>query len=610
MTVSGTGATPMPMHMHDHAAMGGDTTSPTAADAPATTTPVSKALLYGGMAIAGAGVLGVLGSIPARSFASSKAATVMLGAGLGVAVLGLGVSLAGRHQIDAAVAASKPGKLPGGGTTTSDAAIPATVTGASGTLDGVSNQATVPKVELKTIAKDLGQLTQVTSAPGDDGLWLVEKSGKLLHRDDSGKVETRLDISSLVASGGEQGLLSVAFHPKFAQNGRLFVDYTDTNGDTHVAEAHADRNGTVDPDSLKDLFTVDQPYANHNGGQLQFGPDGMLYVGMGDGGSGGDPQDRAQDLGSKLGKILRVDVDNPDEGKNYGIPKDNPFVNTPGAEPEIYATGVRNPWRFSFDKSTGDLWIGDVGQSQWEEVDYAPRGQAKGANFGWNAREGAAPFAGGSTKTAPGATIDPALQYSHQEGASITGGYVYRGSDVPALKGWYVYSDIAKDTLRAMKVENGKVVGRAEMPGGRTYTVSFGESQKGELYAVTLGGELAKVVGASTSGTQATTAPTAPSTTAGSTLTEMTVQNNIMRFDKDEYHVKAGEHTFRLKNTDTSGMPHNVGVQGDGIRMQMSDFAFQGDTVELKVDLKPGTYELFCAPHIGSGMKAKLVVEE
>jgi glucose/arabinose dehydrogenase/plastocyanin len=607
MTISGAGGTTMPHH--DHTATGtGTPTGSSSGDGDAAVANPSKALLYAGMGITGLGAASALASIPVHALGSTRAATPMLFAGLGAAAIGIGATALWRHQQDAVDAARAPGRLPGGGTATSDATIPATVTGVSGDLgDGVEDAA-APRAELRTIATGLGQLTHVTSAPGDpNGLWLVEKTGKLLHRDASGKVETRLDITDLVSSGGEQGLLSVAFHPRFAQNGRLFVDYTDKDGTTHVAEAHAGRGGKVERDSLKDLFTVNQPYANHNGGQLQFGPDGMLYVGMGDGGSGGDPQERAQDLGEKLGKILRVDVDHPDAGKAYGIPADNPYRDTPGAQPEIYATGVRNPWRFSFDSQTGDLWIGDVGQGQWEEVNYVPRGQAIGANFGWNAREGAAPYAGGTTDIAPGRMIDPALQYSHQEGASITGGYVYHGSDVPSLKGWYVYSDIAKDTLRAVKVQDGAVVGRAELPGGRPYTVSFGEGGDGEIYAVTLGGELAKV---DRPGTGSVEGPGDDPGSGTGAVQEIGVQNGTMRFDRSEYHVKAGRTTLRLHNTDTSGMPHNVGVMGNGIAQKMSDMAFTGDTVELTVDLDPGEYTIFCAPHMGAGMVAKLVVDE
>jgi glucose/arabinose dehydrogenase len=565
-------------------------------------------LKWGGIGLTGAGAATALAALPTQAFASRKVGNGMLFAGLGAAMLGIGALTFWRMRQDATDAANEPGVQPGGGTTKSDATIPATVTGVSGPLEGVDHQhAAMPKVELATVAKDLGQLVQVTSAPGDDdGLWLVEKTGKLLRRGADGKVETKLDISPIVDGGGERGLLSVAFHPRFESNGRLFLYYTEKgSGEIHIAEAHAGRGGTVERDSLKDLITIDHPRGNHNGGQLQFGPDGMLYAGTGDGGAGGDPDDNAQNLGAHLGKILRFDVDNPAPGKNYGIPADNPYANTPGAQPEIYATGVRNPWRFSFDRDTGDLWIGDVGQNEWEEVDFVPRGQALGGNFGWDIREGANPYE--ETPQAPGTLIEPALQYNHQQGASITGGYVYRGDDIPALKGYYLYNDITSDKLRAMKVDGGKVVDRQEIPGGRDYTVGWGEGPDGELYAVTLGGELTKVVregGAATAPGEEPKPPTGPAHRV-----DLTVKNNVMRFDKDEYHVPAGTVTLHLKNTDTSGMPHNIGIQGPGVGNKMSDMAFTGDEQELTVNLEPGEYQLYCAPHMGGGMVSKLIVE-
>jgi len=407
-----------------------------------------------------------------------------------------------------------------------------------------------------------------------------------------------------VSSGGERGLLSVAFHPDYANNGRLFVNYTDLEGHTHVAEARIPGGIGIDM-ALSDVMVIEQPYANHNGGQLQFGPDGMLYIGMGDGGSGGDPQNRSQNLGEHLGKLLRIDVDNPTGGRNYGIPADNPFVATGGAKPEIYATGLRNPWRFSFDRQNGDLWIGDVGQSTVEEIDYTPRGQARGANFGWDVLEGTRPFE--ATPQAPGRLIMPVLEYGRSEGASITGGYVYRGNEFPALKGYYLYADITKNTVRAMKVDGAEVVDRRESPGGRSYVVSFGEGPDGEMYAVTLSGELTKVVATGGAAAAVSSEPVTPRPPVANVV-NVGVTDGTMRFDKAEYRVKAGTVTLRMKNTDSSGAPHNIGMR-DGRRFDMSDFAMQGETVEFTKRLEPGTYTIICAPHEGMGMTARLVVE-
>jgi glucose/arabinose dehydrogenase len=585
------------------------TPTPTPTPLPAAPTPHAPGFLKGlGMGLTATGGLLALASIPASAVHGGSRSAMLFG-GLGAAVAGIGLLTTWRMKQDKldhqAHIQNLPGELPGGGTSVSDAHIPDTVSGVSGAIHGVQAPANPPKIELKTVAKDLGQLTQVTHAQGDDGLWLVEKTGKLLHRDPDGKVETRLDISSIVDGNGERGLLSVAFHPDYAQNGRLFVNDSDQEGNNHVAEAHADADGKVERSSLKDLMVIDHPGpGNHNGGQLQFGPDGMLYIGTGDGGGEEDVPRNAQNVQLQLGKLLRIDVDHQDPGKTHAIPADNPFKDTPGAQPEIYTTGVRNPWRFSFDSKDGDLWIGDVGQNKWEEVDYVPRGQGLGANFGWNVREAGHPYKDGTS--APGTRIDPALEYSHDEGASITGGYVYHGDAIPALQGYYVYSDISNDKLRAMKVEDGKVVDREEMPAGsgRDYTVSYGEGPDGEMYAVTLSGELTKVVKAGSAG--GVDNPSGP--TGEGTVVPIGVKDDQMRFDQTEYHVKAGTVTLRLHNTDSSHLPHNIGVQGNGIN-KMSPMSQHGQTVSVTADLEPGEYTLYCAPHMGMGMTAKLIVD-
>ncbi|MCW2923403.1 MAG: hypothetical protein JWM98_807, partial [Thermoleophilia bacterium] len=283
--------------------------SPAAPPAVAAKPQASPLLKWGGMGLIGLGGAAVLGSIPLHSV-GSKVSSPLLFAGLGAALVGIGTASAWRMRTDSLQRAAAPGERPAGGnTSTSTATIPPTVTGVTDPAAAPGG----PKVEMQTVAKDLGQLTQVTSAPGDaTGLWLVDKSGKLMRRDAAGKVETKLDISSIVDGGGERGLLSVAFHPNYANNGSLFVYYTDKDGNNHVASAHAGAGGKVDKASLTDLMVIDHPdAANHNGGQLQFGPDGMLYIGTGDGGGGDDPHNNSQNLGQRLGKIMRVDVDHP-----------------------------------------------------------------------------------------------------------------------------------------------------------------------------------------------------------------------------------------------------------------------------------------------------------
>jgi glucose/arabinose dehydrogenase len=318
---------------------------------------------------------------------------------------------------------------------------------------------------------------------GSGRLFVVEKAGRIRMIENDQLVEAPfLDITDRVgSSGNEQGLLGLAFHPQYQQNGRFFVNYTDLNGDTVLARFQVSSDSTVaDPGSEVKLLGVDQPYANHNGGVLAFGPDGYLYAGLGDGGSQGDPNGNAQNTGVLLGKILRLDVDSAEP---YAIPADNPFGN------EIWAFGLRNPWRFSFDKATGDFYIADVGGSQWEEVDFLPAGSPGGTNFGWDHREGAHEFEGGG----PEGMVDPVAEYSHQEGGcSITGGYVYRGA-MPEWNGIFLYADYC----------TGFVWGLFKAPGGwqnqRLYDLdvpitSFGQDPAGELYLVSDNGGIFRLV--------------------------------------------------------------------------------------------------------------------
>jgi glucose/arabinose dehydrogenase len=342
-------------------------------------------------------------------------------------------------------------------------------------------------VRLQRVAGGLGDALYVTAPPGDSRLFVVQQSGRILVLD-HGRARRRpfLDLSGRIASGGEQGLLGLAFHPDYARNGRFYVDYTNRAGDTRVVEFRVSKDpDRADPRSARVLLRIPQPYPNHNGGDVVFGPDGMLYVGMGDGGSGGDPHGNGQSLGTLLGKLLRIDVDARTASLPYGIPSDNPFVDRPGARPEIYSLGLRNPWRFSFDRARGDLWIGDVGQNRYEEIDYVAKGAGRGANFGWNATEGRHPFA--NTALSTGETVMPVAEYSHALGSSVTGGYVYRGRRAPALRGRYVYADYASG--RVWTLGAGPRPGTArEITGSLGVTLSgvtsFGEGARGELFVI------------------------------------------------------------------------------------------------------------------------------
>ncbi len=324
-------------------------------------------------------------------------------------------------------------------------------------------------------------------------LFVVQQSGRIRIIENGGyKDPPFLDLTDAISpevfSGGytERGLLGMAFHPNFAENGLFFVNYTNRNGNTLVVRYNvmADDPDQADPTSAVTLLTVTQPYANHNGGHLAFGPDGYLYIGLGDGGSGGDPQGNGQNRTALLGKMLRIDVDN---GDPYGIPEDNPFVSDPAYRPEIWALGFRNPWRYSFDRATGDLYIADVGQGDWEEVNFQTADSAGGENYGWNIFEGNHPFEGSGDRTS---FVMPIAEYSHGEGISITGGYVYRGEAIPDLQGAYLYGDWGSGRIwAAYRDESGAWQSSEFMQTGHSIS-SFGEDEQSELYLVDYSGSV------------------------------------------------------------------------------------------------------------------------
>jgi glucose/arabinose dehydrogenase len=351
---------------------------------------------------------------------------------------------------------------------------------------------------LDPVATIPGAPLSVTGAPGDNArLFVTDKTGRVwVVRDGKPGATPFLDISARVSGGSEQGLLGFAFHPGYPGDPRFFVDYTNQAGDTVVSEwrvspADADR---ADAGSERVLLTVKQPFANHNGGAVVFGPDGFLYISLGDGGSGGDPQGNGQRLDTLLAKILRIDVDRTAAGKPYAIPADNPFLATAGAQGEIFLTGLRNPWRISFDRATGDLWIGDVGQNRFEEIDVVRAGSRGGQNFGWNRMEGNHCYPSGDSCDKTGLT-PPVGEYSHAFGCSVTGGNVYRGSASPALAGAYLFADYCSGNVwaidaRADQVPKLTIVAQT----GRSIS-SFGEDAGGELYVTDLAGAVLRVVG-------------------------------------------------------------------------------------------------------------------
>lgn len=344
---------------------------------------------------------------------------------------------------------------------------------------------------------DFDQPVYVTQPPDDsDHLFVVEQAGRIVVLSDGEPVaKPFLDLRNQVSCCGEQGLLSVAFAPDYASSGRFYVDYTDSAGDTRVVEYRRSEDDPLvaDPGSRRVILRVDQPFPNHNGGLVLFGPDGLLYIGLGDGGSEDDPSRNGQDLDTLLGKILRIDP-GTSNGKPYKVPADNPFVDRSDALPEIYSYGLRNPWRFSFDRLTDDLSIGDVGQNEFEEVDLVGRSEGRGANFGWSAYEGTARF--NDDQRAPSA-VPPVLVYGHDSGCSITGGYVVRDPGLATLYGRYLYGDFCAGQLHSFTARPDRDATDDRTLGLQVPSLSsFGEDNAGHIYATSLEGPVYRLVGA------------------------------------------------------------------------------------------------------------------
>jgi glucose/arabinose dehydrogenase len=347
-------------------------------------------------------------------------------------------------------------------------------------------------LRLLPVAKGLSNPVSITNASDGSGrLFVNEQAGsiRVVGSDGALRPEPYLDIHKRVLSGGERGFLGLAFHPGFPGRSRLFVDYTRTpDGATVISEFHATPQ-RADPASERILLVIAQPFANHNGGQLAFGPDGYLYIGMGDGGSGGDPFGNGQNTNVLLGKILRIDVDSAAApGKAYAIPPSNPFAPNgihPGeGAPEVWSYGLRNPWRFSFDTADGDMYIGDVGQGSWEEIDRQPGDSRGGENYGWNVMEGRHCYRDTCDQRP---YVKPIAEYGHDQGCAVIGGYVYRGTLQPALRGVYVFGDACSGVVFTLQVDEGTATPKFVLDSGKQIS-SFGLGENGELYLADLGG--------------------------------------------------------------------------------------------------------------------------
>jgi glucose/arabinose dehydrogenase len=330
------------------------------------------------------------------------------------------------------------------------------------------------------VVAGLSRPVYLTAPVGDDRLFVVEKSGRVLVLGSGDSPGIFLDLQAAVSSANEQGLLSLAFHPDYGLNGHFYLNYTDQSGTTVVSRFTVSADPDLaDPASESVVLQVQQPWANHNGGHLLFGPDGMLHIPLGDGGSGGDPLGNGQDLSTMLGSILRINVDS---GTPYSIPPDNPFSSAGGDTiREIWHYGLRNPWRVAFDDAAGFLYIADVGQGAWEEISVVPANQG-GLNFGWNITEGTHCFSPSSGCDLTGLTL-PLVEYGHDPACSVTGGYVYRGSALPALQGHYFYADYCAGWVRSFRLEGGVAINETQWELGDLGRItSFGLDGHGELY--------------------------------------------------------------------------------------------------------------------------------
>jgi glucose/arabinose dehydrogenase len=369
---------------------------------------------------------------------------------------------------------------------------------------GTSSPSAVPsspdRLRLAEVADGLDTPIGITNANDGSGrLFVNEQDGRVrvIEPDGSLDPDPFLDISDRVLAGGERGFLGLAFHPDFEHNGRLFVHYSRAgDGATIVSEMQAAPDlRSADPGSERVLLSLAQPFANHNGGQLAFGPEGDLYIGLGDGGSSGDPLGNGQNPDVLLGKLLRIDVDAPHAaGLEYALPPDNPYgpdgIRPGGGRPEIWAIGLRNPWRFSFDPETGDLYIGDVGQSSWEEIDRQTASSRGGENYGWNVMEGDHCYQ--SSDCDRSRFVEPITEYSHEFGCSVTGGFVYRGDDLPDLVGTYVFADYCSGIVFTLRPDAGTAPPRQVLDTEFRIT-AFGTDQDGELYLADAGGTIQRV---------------------------------------------------------------------------------------------------------------------
>ncbi|HEY7068811.1 MAG TPA: PQQ-dependent sugar dehydrogenase [Acidimicrobiales bacterium] len=362
----------------------------------------------------------------------------------------------------------------------------------SGSEETTTTAQQLPLDQIDVKLTQVGQAdtpTSLVTRPGSDTLYVSERAGRVRPMTPDFQLgDPIVDIVDEVVTNSEQGLLDLEFSP---DGNTLYLSYNvPPDGDTRIA-AYTMNGDTVDPASRRELLAVDQPFPNHKGGDIEIGPDGFLYIGLGDGGAGGDPLQNGQNTNVLLGKILRIDPTQPAGGKQYGIPPGNPFAGGGGA-PEVWAYGLRNPWRYTFDPRNDDLWIADVGQDQWEEIDLLPAasGGGAGANLGWNKMEATHSYQGG---TNPDGAVLPIFEYSHDDGCSISGGVVYSGTNVPGLTGAYLFTDFCNGSLRAVRAENGALTEQRVFSATGTDLIAFGEDNDANAYVLSLDGGIYRI---------------------------------------------------------------------------------------------------------------------
>ncbi|GEQ86669.1 glucose dehydrogenase [Patiriisocius marinistellae] len=435
------------------------------------------------------------------------------------------------------------------------------------------------EIVLELLKDDFNNLVNIQHA-NDNRIFVVEQGGsiKILNPDGSVNATPFINLTSLITPGGEQGLLGLAFHPDYATNGHFFVNYVDSNENTQITRytVSASNPDIANLNSAVSIISINQPFVNHNGGDIKFGPDGFLYIAMGDGGSGGDPNNNGQNQNSLLGKLLRIDVNNSSITNPYNIPPDNPFVGVANSRDEIWAYGLRNPWKFSFDSETNDLWIADVGQGAIEEINkITPTQDTGGLNYGWRCYEGSAPYNNSSTCPPSTDLIFPIAEYNHSVGRSITGGYVYRGNDYPDLEGIYFFADFSSSIIGIVNPSNDLTILNTYPGMWSTFYEGFNK----ELYIASYSGSIFKIVSTVIAGVDDNILNTIRLTpNPAITNVNVSIDNDVV----DEINISDLKGTVILSQSDINTSQKNIDVTTFASGMYLMTIKTQSGNVVIK----------------------------